>query len=394
MSELELFDDPEPTNSSDDTPPAAAPGPGHGIMVVDDDPVTRLLLTDQFERSGRQVAEASSGEQCLNALDAEIGVLLLDVNMEGMDGIETCRRLRAQGNDRMQVIFISADGEIETRLRAYDAGGTDFIVKPIDPDELERKVAVAQRALAAFDDVAGQAATARQAAFAAMSSMSEMGTVLEFMRRSFACEDDAGLARCITDTLAQYGLNGLVAIGCGPTRHCFSAAGPCTPLEQSILENSREMQRIFQFSNRLVINYPEVTIVVSGLPVHDPDQVGRLRDHLAVLAEGASARACAFEMQRQRDQQGQTLVAAVTELRAVIASVSDCHARNRARAKAISAEFLARLEAAFIHLGLTELQESELIELAGTATRDIAALQEDMLEIEKRLFTALATLRG
>ncbi|MCB1889807.1 MAG: response regulator [Rhodocyclaceae bacterium] len=394
---MELFD-----FDSDTAPEAAAPedeaprlsaGAGFATLIVDDDPVARMILTDQFEDLGLRSLEAESGEECLARLDEDVGVVLLDVNMAGLNGIETCARLRAEGHRRCQVIFISADGEIDTRLSAYDAGGNDFIVKPVDPDELERKLRVAQRALAEFDTVSGEAANARQAAFAAMSSMGEMGTVLEFMRRSFACGSNEELARAILDTTSQYQLSGLVEIGGPDGRRGFNANGPCSPLEHSILEHSRDLQRIFQFSNRMVINYPTVTLVVSGLPVDDPDFVGRLRDHLAVLAEAADARARAIAVERERDRHATAVLDAVHHLDEVIAEVERRHAGNRARASQISSEFLSRMEAAFVHMGLTELQETDLVELATQATRGIADLQGDMLAIQEQLSEALATLR-
>lgn len=393
---MELFDFDAPGEDVAPATPNAEPmqaGQGFATLIVDDDPVARMIVADQFAALGLRTLEAESGEQCLDRIDDDIGVVLLDVNMSGMNGIDTCRRLREAGHRRTQVIFISADGEIETRLGAYDAGGNDFIVKPFEPEELERKVRVAQRALATFDAVSGEADFARKAAFAAMSSMGEMGTVLEFMRRSFACRQEDELARAVLDTVGQYSLSGLVEIGPLQARHSYGPAGDCTPLELSILEHSRDLQRIFQFSSRMVINYPLLTLVVSGLPTHDPDLIGRLRDHLAVLAEAADARVRALYVEQERDRHATAVLTAVQDLDGVINEAQRLHSANRQRASSISSEFLSRLEAAFVHMGLTEMQESELVELATAATRGIADLQEDMLSIEARLSSALENLR-
>ena len=161
---MELFDElPEIQDDEGDcAPPDDADG--HALLIVDDDPSTRLILADQFESTGLRTAEVDCGERCLEALDDDIGIVLLDVNMPGLDGIETCRRMREAGHTRARVIFISADDELETRLRAYDAGGNDFIVKPIEPKELERKVRVARQSLVAFDAVAGEVRSTRRRA--------------------------------------------------------------------------------------------------------------------------------------------------------------------------------------------------------------------------------------
>ena len=340
-----------------------------------------------------RTCEAESGEQCLASLEDDIGVVLLDVNMPGLDGIETCRRMRREGHTRERVIFISADDELETRLRAYDGGGDDFIVKPVNPMELERKVRVAQQSLVAFDAVAGEAASARQAAFAAMSSMGEMGTVLEFMRRSFGCEDEPTLARAILEAVGRYGVKGLLAIGPESDTACFAPTGECTPLEESILDHSRGLQRIFQFSNRLVINYPLATLVISDLPMHEPDLVGRLRDHLAVIVEAAHARVSALRLQLERDHHASALRDAVRQLASVVDEVERQQAESRERANAVTTGLFGSMESAFVHMGLTEMQESELVDLTATATRNIAEIQEEVFRISDRLAAALAGLR-
>ncbi|MBV5333424.1 response regulator, partial [bacterium] len=69
--------------------------------------------------------------------------------------------------------------------------------------------------------------------------------------------------------------------------HSYSSQGKCSPLETSILDHAKGMERIFQFHDRLAINYPGITLLALALPLENPDQVGRLRDHLATLAEGA-----------------------------------------------------------------------------------------------------------
>lgn len=392
---MELFDElPEiQTDDSDSDDEALLGVADHALLIVDDDLSTRLILSDQFEAMGLRTREADSGEQCLEAVEGDIDIVLLDVNMPGLGGIETCRRMRRLGQTRARVIFISADDELETRLRAYDAGGNDFIVKPIEPEVLECKVRDAQRSLLAFDAVAGEAASAKQAAFVAMSSMGEMGTVLEFMRRSFGCEDEPSLARATLEAVAQYGVTGLVSISLGADAACFAPNGKCTPLERSILDHSRGLQRIFQFSNRLVINYPLATLVISDLPMHEPELVGRLRDHLAVIVEAIDARVAALRLRVEHDRQAQALHDAIQQLAVVVDEVGRQQAQCRERAGEITTELLGNMEAAFVHMGLTEMQETELVELTATATRSIAEIQNDIFQIGDRLSGALDGLR-
>lgn len=113
------------------------------ILVVDDDARNRRLLDALLVPSGYDVVEAESGERALEILAArpEIDLVLLDLMMPGMDGIETCRRIRGGvGKRYLPVVFVTALGDRESRINGKEAGGDDFLTKPIDETELMVRV--------------------------------------------------------------------------------------------------------------------------------------------------------------------------------------------------------------------------------------------------------------
>ncbi|WP_416357249.1 response regulator [Aureimonas phyllosphaerae] len=140
-----------------------AAGPGaesHIVLVVDDSPDTLRLLTDAIEATGASVLVALDGVQALG-IAAEItpDIVLMDAMMPGIDGFETTRRLKADPALRhVPVIFMTGLGETEHVVRGLEAGGVDYVVKPIVPDELLARIRVhlgnarsAQSARAALD---------------------------------------------------------------------------------------------------------------------------------------------------------------------------------------------------------------------------------------------------
>ncbi len=337
------------------------------LFVVDDDPAARMIVSFELDQPSFRVLEFENAEGCLAALGERPDVFLLDVEMPGMDGISLCRAIRAAGHDQAQVIFISSHDDLATRLAAYDAGGNDFMVKPYAPEELMRKVRVAERALAERHGLSSQANFAQQAAFTAMSSMGEMGAVLEFMRQSFSCPTPDALAQAVFQALAQYGLNGLLELEEGGRPLCYSSQGVCSALEGSILGHTRSLQRIFQFHDRLAINYPRFTLLVLNLPLDDPDRIGRLRDHLAILAEAGEARMAAMVSDRRRLAQAEGIGHAVTELTHALAEVDLRQGENRMRALEATNQYMEELERAFVHLGLSGTQEAALVAMARAA---------------------------
>jgi diguanylate cyclase (GGDEF)-like protein/PAS domain S-box-containing protein len=103
------------------------------VLVVDDDPTMRLLVREALEPHGLDVEEAPDGESALALFRTrEPNLVLLDVQMPGIDGFTVCEEIRRMpGSLHMPVVMITGLDDVDSVRRAYDAGATDFITKPI-----------------------------------------------------------------------------------------------------------------------------------------------------------------------------------------------------------------------------------------------------------------------
>jgi DNA-binding NtrC family response regulator len=108
------------------------------ILLVDDNPTNLKVLTDALEPHGYSILVAPGGEVALKTAGrAQPDLILLDVMMPGLDGIETCRRLKADEATRdIPVIFISARSEMQSLVDGFRAGGIDYITKPFHAEEV------------------------------------------------------------------------------------------------------------------------------------------------------------------------------------------------------------------------------------------------------------------
>lgn len=116
------------------------------VLVVDDDPHIRQLLVFAFQKAGLTAREAEDGEAALSAIAAQApDLVVLDINMPKLDGLEVCRRIRAQGD--LPILFLSSrDDEID-RVLGIELGGDDYVVKPFSPREVTaRAQAILRRA--------------------------------------------------------------------------------------------------------------------------------------------------------------------------------------------------------------------------------------------------------
>jgi signal transduction histidine kinase/CheY-like chemotaxis protein len=132
--------------SSDERAAATTARGGARILLAEDNPVNALLAVSLLKRLGHVVDRAASGEEALAALtraaamSAPYDLVLMDVRMPGLDGLQTTQALRARG-DRTPVVALTANAFEEDRRACLDAGMDDFLTKPLDADRLRAAVA-------------------------------------------------------------------------------------------------------------------------------------------------------------------------------------------------------------------------------------------------------------
>jgi len=109
---------------------------GAKILVVDDELIVRESLGGWLERDGHTVDKAASGEEALEKCEkVRYDILLLDIKMEGMSGLEVLKRVRENDPD-VSVVMITAYGSIPSAIEAMKSGAYEYLLKPFDPDEL------------------------------------------------------------------------------------------------------------------------------------------------------------------------------------------------------------------------------------------------------------------
>ncbi|MET9429575.1 MULTISPECIES: response regulator transcription factor [unclassified Streptomyces] len=109
------------------------------ILVVDDDPTVSEVVTGYLERAGFSVARAADGPEALRLAAARWpDLVVLDLMLPGMDGLEVCRTLRERGP--VPVIMLTARGDEEDRVLGLEIGADDYVTKPFSPRELVLRV--------------------------------------------------------------------------------------------------------------------------------------------------------------------------------------------------------------------------------------------------------------
>ena len=110
---------------------AASPGAPR-VVVVDDDPGMRLLLRETLSTSGFNVMGAASGKEAVDVCAEFVpDLVLLDINMPVMDGIEACAEIRKNDDRQFPIVMVTSVDDAVSIQRAFHAGASDFILKPV-----------------------------------------------------------------------------------------------------------------------------------------------------------------------------------------------------------------------------------------------------------------------
>jgi two-component system KDP operon response regulator KdpE len=114
------------------------------VLIVDDEPQIRRVLRTTLTSHGYTVMEARTGDEALDLIRSEhVDLILLDLNMPGRSGLETCREIRASGD--VPIIMLTVRNTERDKVQALDAGADDYVVKPFGSEELMARIRAALR---------------------------------------------------------------------------------------------------------------------------------------------------------------------------------------------------------------------------------------------------------
>lgn len=368
----------------------------HHILIVDDDEMNIEIAQHLLGDSAYRFSTAGNGLDALaRVANEKPDVILLDILMPEMDGLETCRRIRADSNnDGITILFVTSQDDPETRLSSYDAGGDDILAKPLNAQVIRRKV---ESALKNRELVAGlrkEVADTMGMLMTSLTTTGEYGVVMHTLRNSLPCRSLGDLAEVMLVAMDSYGLKGAVQLRTPDSILTLNSERRSSPIDQEMLRNlSVENRHIYDYGNRSVFCYPNVALLVRNMPLENPDLYGRMKDNLALLVEGIEFRLSALVVEMRMRSERANLVTAASLLNFVLSQVDTQFKRGQSEMSAIFSELESKLEWSFAGLVLTEDQERGLWDIVRPLSVRAQALYESGVALDQQIEGALQTLR-
>ncbi|WP_317933431.1 PleD family two-component system response regulator [Halioxenophilus sp. WMMB6] len=332
------------------------------VLAVDDSASDLQIIVENL-KAHFSLSVAKSGIKALELAAAPNPpeVILLDVSMPGMDGYEACRKLKENPvTQEIDVIFISANDTTEEKLRGYEVGGSDYLIKPVQPEELLQKVRLTinnrQQRIAASEEKQ----SALNAAMTAIMEASEQSIIINFLRQSFSAVDALELAQLIIDTTASFGLSSIAQIRLADENINVSSAAGMSALERELLYRLKDSGRILQKGNRLILNFENITQIIKDLPIDDEERAGRLRDHLMLVLESANNQFRSLSLAAD-------VRLLMQEFKSSMQSLTNQQKLQKLRSVEILDSMVENVNVEFLSCGLTEGQENSLLNIISQA---------------------------
>lgn len=341
------------------------------ILVVEDNPVVQATIVAVLEEKYQvRVAENGTDALTLCRLMAP-DLILLDIEMPGINGYETCRRIRE--TSLLPILFVSSRDSLEERLLAFEAGGDDFLAKPFDGQilsiKVERMLAPHQR----LQELTLEKRAMQQMALDLLQINGENRTLLDFLKQNLDCQHYDDLGNNLKRVLENFGLHCHIRIRHPEGIIKLSTSVCLTALEEALLDKCDGPTGIFVYKQRLLIKHPSISLFVPDLP-DDENAVSRFKSNLVALAEATESLIQSVVARRNATLTTENLqVAALSAHESTSHLQADYH-RQRSDTQHLLHGLIEKIESSYFSLGLSEAQEERISGLLREETEAVMAL--------------------
>ncbi|NTS76546.1 EAL domain-containing protein [Catenovulum sp. SM1970] len=348
---------------------------GFTVCAVDDD-LDFITLLGETLAEEFNFTSFTSAQHFLNEVETvNPDIVLLDINLPGVDGFQVCEKLKSLYKPP-SVIFISGSDTKEQRLKAYSAGGDDFIGKPLQLGELLSKL----RRLYSYhldqEELKEQGDEAQNMAFQSMTEASQYGSILRFFKESFACQNDQELANLFFGFMDELQLKTCIQFRSSFGTRSFAPNNTsCSPMEENLFEMLLPAGRLYHFKSRTMVNDEHVSFLIKNMPTTDEVLYGRYNDIIAALIEGLEAKWADLIRQRSTNE----LMYGLDDILASLRTKFDEYEKETHEV----IDLLILDVRSSIHvLDLAEEQENYLIGLIETGVERVMELGDNGRDIE------------
>lgn len=366
------------------------------ILAIDDDKFVQKMIARALNSDSILVRAAVCGEQGVDLANHTVpDIILLDVEMPGINGYETCERLRSNPvTQQVPIIFLSSHSSLRERMQGYEVGGDDYLVKPFENENLQARVKILIKYKNERISLLEQYKLAQKTAVEALTGTSELGLAMRFMEKSIAYETTEELMSGLFEGIERLELNccAMVQNKLGFSWHTLKEA--ISPIEKELLELADKDSRFLDFGQRTIVNFPMVSLLVRNMPLDDMERYGRAKDLLPIFLSAVNVKLNSIETQTALRQQNHDMLNSFKDIRQNLFDMGSTVIDNREGSKTITDKLIQELHSDLLRMGLEEDQEDYLVERIDEVINEVMLKLDAGAEIRIVLSFILKKLKS
>ncbi len=365
------------------------------ILAIDDDKFVQKMISRALDSETVLVRPALSGEIGLEMADEKVpDIILLDVEMPGINGYETCERLRSSNITReVPIVFLSSHSSLRERMQGYEVGGDDYLVKPFENENLQARINILIKYRKERVNLQEQYQIAKKTAVTALTGTSELGLAMQFMEKSIVFSSADDLMSGLFDFTDQFNLDCCAMVQAKNLNSWYTSKEVISPIEKELLELSDRDTRFLDFGQRTIVNYPMVSLLVRNMPLEDMERYGRIKDLLPIFLSAVNVKLSSIETQMALNQQSKDMLESFKGIRQYLYQTGNTIVANREEGKDLTGKLIQDLHSDLLRMGLEVEQEEYLLELVDSVVNDVMAKLDAGAEIRSVLSYILENLQ-
>ncbi len=356
------------------------------VLAIDDDKYVHHVIEESLSGFCTLIHAKNGDEGLRQAIKYNPDIILLDVEMPGKTGFEVCSELKANSQTKdIPVMFLSGKKELPDRVKGYNSGASDYIVKPFNAEELMARIRVLYEYRQHSKKLKSDVERAQITAEIAMTDSGDMGRIMRYVGQSYHAHDIQSLSEYMFEFFNPMELDVVLAFWYQDIGIFCGAEGAVCPLERELLEKHRDANRFVDFGHRTIINYPKVSMLIKNMPLDDAQLYGRYKDLFPHILEVTNAKVQDMEVNERALTQAKQIGNAFSELSEQMYQ----HSYSRERAvekfavqlselnKSVEQSKLLNSDEIIVHL--QHLQQTQL--LFASLNDDLEAIKFQLLHI-------------
>ncbi|NOY71568.1 MAG: response regulator transcription factor [Gammaproteobacteria bacterium] len=341
------------------------------VLAIDDDKISQKFIARAL-KDHYTLSAAYSGEEGLAQIDALApNLILLDVEMPGLNGYEVCDRLRQNEKTRaIPVVFLSGGSSLREKMLGFEAGADDYIVKPFVPEVLLAKLSVLLRHRSQHTQLQKKVSQAEKTAYSALTGSSELGLAMNFVEQSHSVSNYEDLSLILFSITNRLDLNCSLLMQNDEEKYYFSSSGSINPLESEVITMLRKDQRFIDFGCRTQINFNQVALLIKNMPLNDMERYGRIKDLLPAMLSAADTKVQSLNTTTAIAKQTKELLESFQTIKTTLASLATSLHNNQVSSAKVMRTMLNELETNLPAMALETDQEEYIIKLIDASVEE------------------------